>query len=236
MVKFWVGFALLIAAIATVSQWHGPDIGGAPGLHFDFGRDRGERGSGVAATETRTVGEFSSIHAEGSSIIEVQVREGLARTVEISTDDNLLKVIKTEVAAGVLEISAAADIDPQGDIHVKVTTPTLAGIHLEGANRLKLDIDSPGALDLHLEGAGGVRAAGRIGRLSVHSEGAGSIDAAELIARAVDIHIEGAGRANVNASESLKARIEGAGLIRYSGNPPSVEKDIEGIGRISPTD
>ena len=124
-------------------------------------------------------------------------------------------------------------MSPRSGLRLKVSVPALAGIHLEGANHLNLNIDSPADFDLHLEGAGRVKAAGKVGHLSVHSEGAGDIDAAELVASAVDVHIEGAGKAKVNATESLKAHIEGAGVVTYSGEPKKVEKNIEGIGRIS---
>lgn len=234
MVKFWVAFALLVAAIGVFAHWDGPPLGGN---WFSFGGDADSeektRGSGIAASEARTVGEFSRIHAEGASVIEVQVKDGLARSVEISADNNLLRLIDTDVTDGVLEISPSASFSPLGDVQVKITSPSLAGIHLEGANRLRLVIDSKSDLDLHIEGAGRVQASGNVGQLTVHSEGAGSIDAVELIARGVDVRIEGAGRATVNATESLKARIEGAGYVRYGGNPARVEKNVDGIGHIS---
>lgn len=237
MVKFWVGFALLVAAIGVFTHWDGPSLGGN---WFSFGGDSDSeertRGSGVAASEARTVEDFSRIHAEGASVIEVEVKDGLARTVEIKADDNLLRLIDTEVIDGVLEISPSASFSPLGDVQVKITTPSLAGVHLEGANRLRLVIDSKADLEVHIEGAGRVHASGRIGKMTIHSEGAGSIDAAELIARAVDVWIEGAGRATVNATESLKAQIEGAGYVRYGGNPARVEKNVDGIGHISRID
>jgi hypothetical protein len=43
----------------------------------------------------------------------------------------------------------------------------------------------------------------------------------------------GAGKARVNATESLTARSEGAGTITYAGDPKTVERVIEGVGRIS---
>ena len=234
MVKFWLVLAFVIATVGTLSQCRGR-------LHdhpFDvtFGSDRQEQGSGVSAAETRTVGDFARIHSEGSVVIDVQVKEGVARTVEVRTDDNLLSMIRTEVLDGVLEIVAVSGIDANNDVHIKVTTPSLEAIHLEGANRLALDIASAGEIDVHIEGAGRMRATGRVGKLTVHSEGAGTIEAAELVAKSVDVHIEGAGRATVNATHALKARIEGAGLVRYAGNPSNVEKTIDGIGRVTQAD
>ena len=234
MVNFWVGFALLVAVIASLSHC-GSTVTGSPfSSHISFGSFSSERGSGVARSESRVIGEFQRIHVEGMGTLEVQVNSGQSgRSLEITADDNLLSFITTKVSDGVLEVSSSASFSPNSDLRVKVSVPALAGIHLEGANRLNLTIDSPADFALHIEGAGRVKAAGKVGRLSLHSEGAGSIDAAELVAGAVDVHIEGAGKAKVNATESLKAQIEGAGVITYLGEPKTVEKNIEGIGRIS---
>jgi len=233
MVKFWVGFALLIAAFATVSYWSPSGLGSPGDFHLSVGGGSGERGSGVAKTESRQVGEFSSIHAEGAGTLDVEVGPGkTGRTVEVSTDDNLIDLITTEVRDGVLEVSAVGSISPRSDLRLKVAVPALAGIHLEGANRLNLRIDTPGNFDLHIEGAGRVRAAGKVGTLTLHSEGAGDVEANELVAGTVDVQIEGAGKARVNATDNLNAKIEGAGLITYSGDPKNVQKAIDGFGRI----
>lgn len=237
MVKFWVGFALVVAALGSLSYCDSAIPGNPLGWRHSFGSSASERGSGVTKSEIRTVGEFQSIHADGAGTLDVAVKAGQTeRSVEITTDDNLLHLITTEVREGVLEVSSVGSISPQADLRLKVSVPALAGIHLDGANRLNLNIESPADFDLHIEGAGRVKAAGNVGNLTLHSEGAGNIDAAQLVARGVDVHIEGAGKAKVNATESLKATIEGAGVITYSGEPKTVEKNIEGIGRIKKAD
>lgn len=237
MVKFWVGFALIVAAIASLSYCEAVSIGNPFNVHVNLGSGNGERGSGVAKTETRQVGEFQRIHVEGAGTLDVEVRSGQpSHLLEVTADDNLLGLITTEVTDGVLEVSPAISMSPSSGLRLKVAVPVLAGIHLEGANHLNLNIESSAGFDLRLEGAGRVRAAGKVGSLKLHSEGAGNIDAAELLAGAVDVHIEGAGKARVHATESLKAWIEGAGVITYSGEPKTVERNIEGIGRIKKAD
>lgn len=137
---------------------------------------------------------------------------------------------------GVLEVVATVNISPQTTMRLKVTTPALDAVHLEGANTLHLAIDSTRPLEVHIEGAGRVNALGKVPALTVHTEGAGSIDADQLLAGTVDIHVEGAGRAKVHATDVLRATIEGAGSITYKGNPKTVEKNIDGFGRISRAD
>ena len=237
MVNFWVGFAMLVAVIASLS-YCGSTVPGTPfGSHVSFGSGSSERGSGVARSESRATGEFQRIRVEGMGALDLQVNSGQSeRSLEITADDNLLSFITSEIIDGVLVLSSSTSLSPKSDVRVKVSVPALAGIHIEGVNRLGLNLDTPADFDLHIEGAGRVKAAGKVGRLSLHIEGAGAIDAAELVAGAVDVHIEGAGKAKVNATESLKASIEGAGVITYSGEPKMVERKIEGIGRIGKAD
>lgn len=198
MVKFWVGFALIVAAIASLSHCDSTVTGSPFNLHFTFGSGSGERGSGVARSETRPIGDFQGIHVEGAGTLDVEVKSGQTEpSLEISADDNLLSLITTEVKDGVLEVSPAVSLSPRSGLRLKVVVPALAGIHLEGANYLNLNIVSPADFDLH---------------------------------------IEGAGKAKVNATERLKAHIEGAGVVTCSGEPKKVEKNIEGIRRISKTD
>jgi hypothetical protein len=177
------------------------------------------------------------VHAEGAGMLEIDVKPGNpGGTLEISADDNLLGFFSTEVVDGVLEIQQTANMSPRARLGIRIIAPALEAVHLEGANTLNLTIDSKGPLELHMEGAGRVRASGKVGALTVHSEGAGSVDASELVASTVEVTIEGAGKARVNATDTLKGRISGAGTITYLGEPKTVEKQIEGVGRIRKAD
>jgi hypothetical protein len=233
MVKFWVFFALVVAVVATVGHCESPVTGSPFSITFKASSDSGERGSGNARSETRTVGAFERIHAEGIGTLDVEVRDGLAGGVQISTDDNLLPLVTTEVKDGTLEIGSRASISPNSGLKLKISTPTLTAVHLEGANKLNLTIDSARPLELRMEGAARVNASGKVPRFAVHSEGAGKVDASNLVAGIVEVRIEGAGHARVNATDTLRAHIEGAGVITYSGEPKTVEKDIAGIGKIA---
>jgi len=235
MVKFWVAFALIVAALGVLSECdavalHGPFTFN-PGPSSYGG---GERGSGVTQTETRKVPPFTRIEGEGAAFFEVDVKPGNAGgSVDISGDDNLLHFYTTEVIDGVLKVTHAGSLSPRSRLTVKIAVPALESVDLEGANHLDLTIDSAAPLAVHLSGAGRMKASGKVGSLTLHSEGAGTIEAADLVARDVDVHLEGAGKARVHATERLKAHIEGAGAITYRGEPKTIEKDIEGLGRIA---
>jgi hypothetical protein len=71
-----VGFELLVAVIASLSNCDSMVIGNPFSVKLRLGGDGGERGSGVARSETRQMAEFRSIHAEGAGTLDVEVRTG----------------------------------------------------------------------------------------------------------------------------------------------------------------
>jgi hypothetical protein len=62
--------------------------------------------------------------------------------------------------------------------------------------------------------------------------GACDLKARALQTRIVQISITGAGSAQVNAADTLRVAITGAGDVTYFGNPKTVEKHISGAGSI----
>ena len=72
MVKFWVVFALIVAVIGTLSNCDADATHSPYNFHVNVGSNsNGERGSGVEKTETRQVGAFSRIHAQGIGVLTV---------------------------------------------------------------------------------------------------------------------------------------------------------------------
>ena len=89
---------------------------------------------------------------------------------------------------------------------------------------------------LETSGATKVSLAGKVNRLLASLTGASKLDAADFPAEDVEISVTGAGKADVTATNLLRAAITGAGKVSYGGNPKSVEKKITGAGKISPRD
>src|SRR6266568_1526911 len=69
-------------------------------------------------------------------------------------------------------------------------------------------------------------------RIGAKLSGASDLKARALQARVVQISITGAGSAVVNATDTLRVAITGAGDVTYFGNPKTVEKHITGAGSI----
>jgi carbon monoxide dehydrogenase subunit G len=84
---------------------------------------------------------------------------------------------------------------------------------------------------LEANGATRVTLSGTLNAISATMNGASRLNAEDLRTRAAELSINGAGRADVNASEVLRVAVSGAGRVNYSGNP-QVSQEISGAGRV----
>ena len=106
---------------------------------------------------------------------------------------------------------------------------------LEGA--VRLDLSNLSGPEFYLEADGATRAtlSGNVNAVSASVNGAGKLDADALATRAMELEINGAGRANVNVADALKVTISGAGKVIYTGDP-QVSREINGAGSVRKRD
>lgn len=188
----------------------------------------GVKGNGDIKTETRSIGDFTTIEASGA--FEVTWTHG-APALQITADSNLLKLIETEVDGKKLDIEWEKQMRPTRTIKVRISSSALTGAELNGAVRLNAaEMRTPNFV-LEANGATRVELKGSLDALAASMNGASRLDAEELTARVAELSINGAGRADVNASELLRVAVSGAGRVDYIGNP-RVQKDISGAGRV----
>lgn len=203
-------------------------------MHMDFDLDQGVKGSGKLAKEHRTVSKFSKIELNGAYDVEVKV--GPATSVDLSGDDNLLKLVKTTVEDGTLVLTTTKDINTKKPMKVTVTTPDLSAFTLNGAGDVNIEGVKGEEFSIDLSGAGDLSAKGHVTKLSVTMNGAGDVKLYELHADNVTAELNGAGDMKVWASKYLKASMSGAGDLSYKGHPAKVDKDSSGVGDISAAD
>ncbi len=194
---------------------------------------RGIRGNGTIKTEQRPVTPFTRIEAGG--FYDIQWQPGQP-SLSLITDENLLSHVETRMSGSVLRIETHGQIAPTHGVTVVITSPSLAGAELSGAVKLEAAQLGGDRFALDTSGATKVTLAGRTNRLIASLTGASKLNAETLQSEDVEISVTGAGRADVTATNSLKAAITGAGRVSYGGNPKSVEKKITGAGKIAPRD
>ena len=189
----------------------------------------GIRGNGHIKTEERQVAAFSTLDAGGAFQIEWQ---NGSPSLRITTDQNLLPYIEANVSDDTLHLRTRDHVWPTRGIKVVISSPTRTGGNIRGAVKLTVKQLSGPMFALEAKGASEVSLDGSVDRLLVDMTGASQLAADGLKAKTAEISTTGAGDAEVAVTDSLKVVITGAGKVTYSGNPPTIKKQITGAGSI----
>ena len=190
-------------------------------------------GNGHIVTESRSISDFTEIEANGG--FQVEWRNG-PPSLSITTDENLLSHITTEVEDHRLLLHSHGNIWSRHGIKVAISSSIRTGAKLNGAARLNASQLSGASFAVESTGAARVELDGNIDDLVTDMTGASKLDADELRTKSATISSTGASHADVNVSESLRVSITGAGKVVYAGNPPKVERHITGAGSIRQKD
>jgi len=209
-------------------------------------------GSGKITTETRKLAEFDEIdlRIRGNAYISI----GKPTPLEITGDDNILPLIKTEVHERRLVISADHNFKTKQAPNLKITVANLeaasiAGsgdMHISGVDNQSLSLNVRGSGDLRFEGkteslavnvagSGDVRLTGKAEQLTAKIAGSGDIHGFDLAAASATVSIKGSGDAKVNVTGALSIQIRGSGDVHYKGNP-TVSKQVRGSGDVKRRD
>jgi hypothetical protein len=189
----------------------------------------GIRGDGHLKTDQRTISAFATVHASGAFTIEW--RNG-APALSITTDENLLPYIDSQVSGDTLRLHTRENIWPTHEIKVVISTPTRTGAKISGAVRLTANQLSGPRFAFESTGASRVTLDGNIDELLADMTGASELNASALQTKTTEISTTGAADAEVAVTETLKVAITGAGKVTYTGNPTTIEKHISGAGSI----
>ncbi|MDT7837439.1 head GIN domain-containing protein [Aquabacterium sp. OR-4] len=207
-------------------------------------------GSGEAATEQRSPGDFDSIQTQG---FKVSVRQGAVPAVSVTADANLLPLLESVVDGRTLVLrwkrgtSLQTRVAPQ----IQVTVPQLRGLAVQGSGKLlaealkvpQLRVQISGSGDVQLadistdelsidvSGSGDVLAAGQATRLVVKIAGSGDVKAAGLRADDAKVSIAGSGSVDLQAQRTLDIGIAGSGDVRHTGNA-TVQTKVAGSGKV----
>jgi Putative auto-transporter adhesin, head GIN domain len=190
----------------------------------------GVHGSGVRKTEKRDVGPFTAIDTSGALDVEVTCQK--PASLEIEGDDNLLPLIETDVADGVLRIKSTKHYSSRSGITVRITVPNLERIQASGAGKFHVADLKNDRFEIHSTGVVSVSASGQTKTVQIDQSGAGRVDTHNLRAAAVDVNVSGAASVDVNATDELNVTVSGAAHVTYTGDP-KVTKRVSGAGSIS---
>jgi hypothetical protein len=205
-------------------------------VHYDvFGSSSSGTtvGSGVAVSQTRSVGPFEGVELAGSNIVSVRV--GQPQAVIVHADSNLVDRVTTVVRRGRLVIgNTGGGFSARSPMNVSVTAPSLESLTLSGSGTVNVTGVKTSRLTVELPGSGSLFATGRADRLDTTISGSGNAQLGQLIARDARATVSGSGQIALTATNSLDALVSGSGVINYGGNPPHVLTRVTGSGTVTP--
>lgn len=213
-------------------------------------------GNGNIITEQRQVSSFDEI--ELSIGADVQIKQASTYSVSVTTSENLMSIIKTEVNGNTLCIETKSNkcIRHSDEIDVYVTMPDISKIKLSGSgnitcasainvNEIDLTISGSGNIildslmastcNMTISGSGNMElnGVGAGSNQKINISGSGNINSLNHTFNVVDVSISGSGSASVWATSTLKTNISGSGDVIYKGNP-IVTSSNSGSGTVRP--
>lgn len=174
-------------------------------------------GSGQGITEQRDVGSFTELRVHGA--ITAEVRIGQPQSVAISGDDNVVRVIRTEVRDGRLTIEPEKSYNSDEPLRASIVVPELESVEASGASTVTLSGVNAQEFRARASGASTVRASGSVERVEADASGASRIRFEDLTAREAEADASGASTVEVSASERVSGSASGASTVTYSGRP-----------------
>src|SRR5205814_5782767 len=164
---------------------------------------------------------------------DVVVKVGRSTSVDISGDDNLVKLVETTVENGTLVLTSKKNMHPLKPLKVTISTPDLKAFALKGAGDVNISGVHNDDFTVDLRGAGDLTATGRANKVDATLKGAGDMNLYGLQAQNVSADLSGAGDMKVYATKYLNAKVSGVGDLSYKGHPRRVDKSKSGVGDIS---
>jgi len=214
-------------------------------------------GNGHITTQERSVGSFDQVEVSGA--IELYVSGGESGPVRIETDENLQQYVEVEQHGSVLEVRSRRgyNLRPTKKVIVHVSSPNYSRLSVSGASNIvgQNKIHGNDRLEMHVSGAGDIRAdvdapdfkasvsgsgnidlKGNVRDLDLEISGAGDAKCFDMMAENTKVRISGAGSADVYASVSLDAHVSGAGGVSYKGGATKVSQQVSGAGSVKKVD
>ena len=162
----------------------------------------------------------------------------------VASDSEVMKKTKVMVGGGCLDIRMKgkgwSNWKRKRSVSIYVSSPDLIEVDMHGAGSFNVegDLDTD-TLRLRLKGAGNMDFPNIIcDRIEAHLEGVGNMDFHQLQTQQAEISLRGVG--NIDAhfikSGSVRCTLQGVGDIDLTGEVKSLEKKVQGTGKIDVSD
>ena len=211
-------------------------------LFFVFGcsiaknySDSQVRGNGTSISEIRDLKEFTEIEMS-IAYDKIVVNFGAVQSLQIIGDENIIPLIKTRVSNGVLTISSDSSFQTKVESEIVINMISLKKFIFDGVGESIINKMNEEHFICTLNGVGSCELNGSVVNFELSVNGVGSINAKELIGDKVVASLNGVGSAEVYATNSLNASVNGIGGLTYYGDPEKIILNDSGLGSISKGD
>ena len=195
-----------------------------------YGRGETVTGSGRVIEQARPVSNaVRRVIVEDAS--DLVIRQG-APALTVSSDDNIIDMVSTEVRGDTLRIASRGSYRTRKGVRSVLTIPDLDAVTVEGSGDVRFAGWRGDALLLQVDGSGDIDLAGSVGRIEARVRGSGDIDLREARTSFLDAEVAGSGDIRTGSAERVSARVYGSGDIHVSGTPEMVSPSVYGSGAI----
>lgn len=241
--SFAIRALLLAAALACAAA--PPAV-----MAWPFGGEKVE-GSGNVTRQARQVERFTGVALELPA--QLELRMGTTEGITIETDDNLQRLIETEVDDGVLRIRPTRrnlnlhartmkivvnarqierlSLGGSGTIDAAALRAPALRFNLGGSGKIRVASLESERVTVSVGGSGDFRASGgKAGDVSVSIGGSGNVDMGKVAADNASVSVAGSGDVTVWARNALSVSIAGSGDVKYYGDP-QLRRSVAGSGQ-----
>lgn len=187
----------------------------------------------VSATKSFDLKGFTGVSASGTW--ELTIKQGSAYSIEVTVPDNIVDRLDIRTHGKILSIGLKPGTTPTNwRMSAAVTMPSLDTVQLSGANRATFGGFSGGRLNVECSGAVSVVGSGGGYRnIKIDASGAASVDLRDLPTVDAEVHISGAGQADLQMQGgALTGQLSGAAKVIYWGSVSGQAIQTSGIGNV----
>ena len=203
---------------------------------FDF--HTGINGNGNVVTEERPVSnDFTEV--KGSTGLDVYLTEGTENKIVVEADENLMKLIETNISNGKLTIRSSKNIGRSKAKKIHITYVRLdkieasSGSDVIGSSVIKsqtLSLDCSSGADIEVEvftnelyaetsSGADIEVSGKTNIFHANASSGSDLDARKLQSITCNAKASSGADITITVNENLDAKASSGGNIRYYGNP-----------------
>ena len=190
-------------------------------------------GSGIVVTEVRAVAGFTGVRASGGYTVVVEQAE--VEGAEVTTDDNLVGFVRTDIIGGTLVVS----IDPQVRLHptepliVRIHARELSTLIASGPVSLEADIGSVLELNVQVSGVSRIWVTGSAEWLHLQISGVTAYHGFGVESDSALVTASGVNLAELWVHDRLEVDGSGVSTVHYRGHPTVITR-LTGASTVVP--